>query len=76
MRETCLSILFIDCLTCKMDAYYLLRVDQRLNTFCRKGCPGREAYCLDPQAPSQYLISRENTVLITMTVGHISMWGV
>jgi hypothetical protein len=25
------------------DAYVLLRVNQELNTFCRKGCPGRSS---------------------------------
>jgi hypothetical protein len=29
--------------------YNFLRVDQRLNTFGRKKCPGREAYWLNPQ---------------------------
>lgn len=32
----------------KIDAYDLLMVDQRLNSFCRKDCPGREAYWLNP----------------------------
>jgi hypothetical protein len=48
---------FLTVLTCpkcllvvKINAYDLLRVDQRLNTFCRKECPGREAYCLNPRA--------------------------
>ena len=31
----------------KIDAYGLLRVDQRLNTFSRRECLGREAHCLD-----------------------------
>ena len=49
MRETVLgSKLFIDCSSWKMGAYHLLRVDQRLNTFCRKECLGREAYWLSP----------------------------
>jgi hypothetical protein len=38
-----LSIPFIDCPSWKMDEYQLLRVDQRLNTFCREECLGREA---------------------------------
>lgn len=42
-----LSILFIDCSSWRMSAYHLLRVEQRLNTFCRKGCPGRDACCLN-----------------------------
>jgi hypothetical protein len=31
----CLSISFIDCSSWKMGSYHLLRVDQRLNIFCR-----------------------------------------
>jgi hypothetical protein len=38
------SKLFIDSSLWKMGLYYLLRVDQRLNTFFRKECPGREAF--------------------------------
>ena len=45
-----------------MEAYNLLRVDQRLNTFCRKECLGRKAYWLNPQGPSRYLISMENSL--------------
>ena len=78
MRETVLgSKLFIDCSLWKMDAYQLLRVDQRLNTFCRKECLGREAYWLNlPQSPSRYLISMKNSVLIYVTIGHTPLWGV
>jgi hypothetical protein len=32
----------------KMGAYHLLRMDLRLNTFCRKECPGRDTYWLNP----------------------------
>jgi hypothetical protein len=39
-----LSIPFIECSSWKMDAYQFLRVYQRLNTFRRKECLGREAY--------------------------------
>ena len=50
MKETVLgSKLFIGCSLQKLDAYHLLKVDLRLNTFCRKECPGREAYWLNPQ---------------------------
>ena len=50
MKETVLgSKLFIGCSLWKLDAYHLLKVDLRLNTFCRKECPGREAYWLNPQ---------------------------
>jgi hypothetical protein len=40
---------FIDCSSWKMGAYHLLRVDLRLNTFCRMDSLGREAYWLNPQ---------------------------
>jgi hypothetical protein len=33
----------------KLDAYHLLKVDLKLNTFWRKECPEREAYWLNPQ---------------------------
>jgi hypothetical protein len=46
----CLSIWLIDYSLWKMDAYRLLRVLQRLNTFSRKKCPGREAYWLTLRA--------------------------
>jgi hypothetical protein len=42
----CLSKLFMS----EIDAYHLVRVDQRLNTFCRKGCPAREVHWLDARA--------------------------
>jgi hypothetical protein len=72
-----LSILFIDCSSWKLGAYYFLRVDQRLNTFFRKECLGREAYWLNlPQSPSRYLISMKNSVLIYVTIGHTPLWGV
>jgi hypothetical protein len=32
-----------------------------LNTFCRKGCPGRKAHWLNTQGLSRYLISMENS---------------
>ena len=40
--------------------YVLLRVDQELNTFCRKGCPGREV---------RYLISIENSRFLCCVTG-------
>jgi hypothetical protein len=52
-------------------AYPLLRVDLRLNTFCRKECLGREAYWL---RASRYLIStEENSIWAYMTPGHSSL---
>jgi hypothetical protein len=42
----CLSIPLTDCSSWKMDAYQLLRVDQK---FCREECPGREADWLNLQ---------------------------
>ena len=44
------------------DAYNLLRVDHRLSTLCRKGCPGREAHW------SRYLISMKNSRLYVFKV--------
>jgi hypothetical protein len=41
-------------------------VDQSLNTFCRKECPGREAYWLNPPGPSRYLLNMENSGLYAM----------
>lgn len=49
-----------------MDAPGLLKVDHRLNSFCRKECLGREAYWLNPQGSSRYLISMEDSVLYAM----------
>ena len=54
MRETvpaCPNCLFTE----EKDIYDLLRVDQRVNTFCKKGCLGREAYWLNPWGLSRYL---------------------
>jgi hypothetical protein len=33
-----------------VNAYTLIKVNQGLNTFCRRGCPGREAHWLNIQA--------------------------
>lgn len=38
------------------DAYVLLGVDQGLNTFCRRGCLGREAHWLNTQGLSRCLM--------------------
>ena len=63
---------FLTVLTCpkcllvvKINAYDLLRVDQRLNTFCRKECLGREGYWLNPWGLSIYiyLIRMQNSRL-------------
>ena len=43
------------------DAYILLSVDQRLNTFCRKECPGRKAHWLNTWGLSRHLISMEKS---------------
>lgn len=56
-----LFILFIYCASWKMGAYNFLRVDQRLNTLCRKNV--WEGIWLNSQGPSRYLISTENFVL-------------
>ena len=57
-----------------MGTYHLLRVDQRLNTFCREECSVREAYWLNPGV-SRYLISMENSVLGYVTDGMRGMWS-
>ena len=55
------------------DAY----VDQRLNTFCRNGCPGREAHWLNTRGLSRYLISTENSrFLCYMADCHAPLNGV
>jgi hypothetical protein len=52
MEETVLgSKLFIDCSSWKMNVYQLLRVDQRLNTFCREECLGRGNLLAKPSGP-------------------------
>ena len=38
-----------------MGACNLLKVDQKLNTFCKKECLGREAYWLNPQDQPIYV---------------------
>jgi hypothetical protein len=40
------------------------------NTFYRKECLGREVYWLNPQGPSRYLITMENSVLCYLTSYH------
>ena len=45
------------------DAYNLLRVDQKLNTFPRREYLGREACWLDIKGLSRYFISLENSRL-------------
>ena len=41
--------------------YVLLSVNQELNTFCGKECPGKEVHWLDTPSLSRYLISMENS---------------
>jgi hypothetical protein len=53
-------------LMANVNAYTLLRVNQRLNTFFRKECPGREAHWLTTQGLSRYLISMENSRFLAM----------
>jgi hypothetical protein len=43
--------------------YPLVRVDLRLNTFCREGCLGRKGSLLAKSSGPRYLISMENSVL-------------
>ena len=51
------------------DANISLRVNQRLNTFDRKGCPGREVNGLYPWGLSSYLISLENSRFLCSMIG-------
>ena len=44
-----------------VNAYILLRLNQGLNTFCGKECPGREAHWLNIQGLSRYIITTENS---------------
>lgn len=50
-----------DCPSWKMGANDLLSMVQRLNTFCRKECLGREAYWLNSQGPSRSSLARSHT---------------
>lgn len=47
-----------------VNAYFILRVSQELNTFCQKGCPGRGDYCLNIPGLSRYPISSENSLFV------------
>jgi hypothetical protein len=55
-----------------VNAYTSLRVNQGLNTYCEKECPGREeTHQLHTQGLSRHLISMENfRVLCYMTSCH------
>lgn len=44
--------------------------------FYRKESLEREAYWVNPQGQSRYLIRMENYVLCYITIGHIPIWGV
>jgi hypothetical protein len=44
-----------------MNAHVLVRVNQELNTFYRKGCLARDTHWLNTQGLSRYLISMENS---------------
>ena len=76
MRETVFGPkLLIACSSWKIGACHLLRVDQRLNFFCRKECPGREVYWLHLHDLSRYLISMEHSVFVNVIIGKVPMWG-
>lgn len=63
-------------LMANVNAYALLRVNQELNIFCRKECPGRKTHQLNPWSLSRYLSSIENSrFLCYMTDCHGSHWG-
>ena len=71
----CLSKLLY--LMADVNVYILLKVNQELNTFCGKECPGREAHWLNTQGLSRYLISMENSrFLCYMTDCHGLLSGV
>ena len=58
-----------------MNANTLLRMSQRLNTFCREKCPRREAHWLNAEGVSRYLISMENFRFYAMTECYSSFSG-
>lgn len=59
------------------DAYDLLKVNHRFNTFCRQKKTGRKACWLNPRGPSRYCISMENSgFLCYMTSFHVPLSGV
>jgi hypothetical protein len=60
------------------DASNLLRVNKKLNSFCRKGCLGREAHWLNTQGLSRYLISTKNSrfYVCNVTSCHRPLGGV
>jgi hypothetical protein len=43
------------------DAHVLLRANQRLNTFGRKGSPGKRVHWLNNWGLSRFLISMKNS---------------
>ena len=59
--------IFLACPNClflvEKGIYDLLRVDQKLNTFCRKRSSRREVYWLNPWGLSRYLICMETSRL-------------
>ena len=57
------SKLFIGCSLWKMDAYQLLRVGQKFNTFFSEECQESRVYWLKTSGPLEYLIGMENSVL-------------
>lgn len=59
-----------------VNAHILLRVNQGLNTFCRKGCLGRRAHTKH-WALSRHLISMENSWFLgSVTSCHGPLSGV
>lgn len=58
--------------------YILPRVNQRLNNFCRKGCPGSETNWLNTLGLSRYLIGMEimHRFLCCVTSSHGCLSGV
>lgn len=71
------SLLVQNALTVDVNTYILLRVNQGLNAFCGKECPGREAHWLNTWVLSEYLISMENSGFLCFVADcHSSLSGV
>jgi hypothetical protein len=58
------------------EAGVLLRVNQGLNTFCRKGCSGREAHWLNIQGLSRFISMEYSRFLCYVSGCHGPLNGV
>lgn len=68
----CLFNLFVYCSSWEMGAYGLLRVDQRLSTFCRKECWGGGSFLAKPLEPAHLDTSLACRTLYSV----LFLWGV